>query len=75
LLFFLNIFSFKSSYSQQKALSFRSAFCREKKRTQKHSSKKVQNRKERDEKILKIQGSKQKELKKEDIFSIKKGFD
>jgi hypothetical protein len=47
-----------------------------KKRTQKHSSKKVQNRKERDEKILKIQGSKQKELKKEeDIFSIKKGFD
>lgn len=47
-----------------------------KKRTQKHSSKKVQNRKERDEKILKIQGLKQKEVKKEeDIFSIKKGFD
>jgi len=47
-----------------------------KKRTQKHSfSKKCIDRKERDEKILKIQGSKQKELKKEDIFSIKKGFD
>ena len=48
-----------------------------KKRTQKHSSKKVQNRKERDEKILcvKNSGLKQKELKKEDIFSIKKVFD
>ena len=51
--------------------------CRERNEHKNTPPKKCIDRKrERDEKILKIQGLKQKEVKKEeDIFSIKKGFD